>query len=69
MTDETAEPASFSPVLAADWFNSRWGFEPLLEPRPTVDNTKSVAYRRDASLRWVSTKGAFEARVRPDSRI
>jgi hypothetical protein len=24
MNDETAEPASLSPVLPADWFNARW---------------------------------------------
>jgi hypothetical protein len=25
MTDEAAEPNNVSPVLKADWFNSRWG--------------------------------------------
>ncbi len=27
MTDETTEPKAISPVLAAEWFNSRWGPE------------------------------------------
>ena len=27
MTDKPAESASISPVLTADWFNSRWGPE------------------------------------------
>jgi hypothetical protein len=27
MTDEAAEPNKVSPVLKADWFNSRWGKE------------------------------------------
>ncbi len=27
MTDQTTEPKTISPVLAADWFNSRWGLE------------------------------------------
>ena len=27
MTDKTAEPERISPVLAADWSNSRWGRE------------------------------------------
>ena len=27
MSDEEAEPESISPVLKADWFNSRWGKE------------------------------------------